>query len=182
MPHNPFAVLGVSEDSSVSQIRSAWRQKAASIHPDVGGTHDEMVILNEALEEALSLAASRVPVRDETLKRPQRSTSKSFISRDVSCFTIGALPVDAWQLLYMSAVQCGPIVDEEEPYVLEFMLSDSSVETLRSSMCRCEIVPEAGASTVHVSVFSDKGKLGNVESVRDLLVYLINDSSDVSDN
>ena len=42
--------------------------------------------------------------------------------------------------------------------------------------------PEAGASTVHVSVFSDKGKLCNVESVRDLLVYLINDLSDVSDN
>lgn len=175
--HNPFDVLGIPTSSSASEIRQAWKKKASSLHPDAGGSHEAMIRLNNALDEALATAVStdntiRHQVADKRVKR-----SRGFVARDTSCFTIDALPVDSWPLLYMGATQCGPIIDEEEPYLLEFMLSDSSIDDLRSAMCRCEIVPEAGASTVHVAVFSETGKIVDVEIVRDLLVSTINELS-----
>lgn len=179
MSADPFAILGIEADSSPAQIRLAWKKKAAQLHPDAGGTHDEMVVLNNALEQALSSVSQHVS--DSSQAQPShyvRQKRRGFISRDTSCFTIDALPVDAWNLLQLSAAHCGPIMDEEEPYLLEFMLSDAPLIGLRALMCRCEIVPEAGASTVHVALFGENGSIGDVESVRDFLVEAINDLSD----
>lgn len=170
-----FEILGIKSDSDESEIRRAWREKASSLHPDVGGSHNDMIRLNDALKVALAHVHS--PKHKEPQATPQTTPKKvrGFVARDMSCFTIDALPVDAWQLLYISANHCGPIIDEEEPYLLEFLLSDTSIETLASVMCRCEIVPEAGASTIHLSLFSERGNVGGVEIVRDLLVSTINE-------
>jgi len=168
---SPFDILGVEPGASQREIRNAWRLKAASLHPDVGGSHHEMVELNEALTQALAFSAPLFEAkREAATQRPARS----FIARDLSCFTIDALPVDAWHILYLCASECGPIIDEEEPYVLEFMMHDTSISELLDVMCRCELVPEAGGSTVHVSVYSDGRTFTNVEMVRDYLVASIN--------
>lgn len=168
---SPFEILGVTPGASHIEIRNAWRLKAASSHPDAGGSHDEMVELNEALEMALATSTPRPTAKSEV---PVRKPSRSFVSRDLSCFTIDALPVDAWGILYLCASECGPIIEEEEPYVLEFMMHDTSISELRDVMCRCEIVPEAGGSMVHVSVFSESRIDADVEMVRDYLVSTIN--------
>lgn len=178
---DPFVVLGVSPDASESDIREAWRKKATTLHPDAGGSHQAMVDLNDALQRALAAVGENQPTQSHTRKDRSTPKSRSFMSRDVSCFTIDALPVDSWQLLYTSATHCGPIIEEEEPYLLEFMLSDTGVDALRDSMCRCEIVPEAGGSTIHLTVFSESGRVGNVEAVRDLLVHTINELGEESD-
>lgn len=172
---DPFSLLGVSSDASETDIRDAWRKKAATLHPDVGGTHQEMVDLNDALQRALNAVGERQSTKIRTRNEQSTPKSRGYMSRDVSCFTIDALPVDSWQLLYTSAAHCGQIVGEEEPYLLEFTLSDSGVDNLRDSICRCEIVPEAGSSTIHLAVFSETGRMGNVEVVRDLLVHTINE-------
>ena len=177
MSASPFDILGVSPASPESEIRLAWRKKASSLHPDVGGSHDAMILLNEALAQALSLGRLGHTENSPESDQKKSTTSRSYFTRDISSFTIDALPVDAWHLLLMGATHCGPIVDEEEPYVLDFMLSDTSIPELRSSMCRCEIVPEAGASTVHVTIFSETGKSVGVEMIRDVLVSTINDLS-----
>jgi hypothetical protein len=170
-----FEILGISADSDEGEIRRAWREKASSLHPDVGGSHNAMIRLNDALRVAL--AHHRLCDQQATDVAPQSSPKRTrgYAARDMSCFTINALPVDAWPLLHTSAIHCGPIIDEEEPYVLEFMLSDTSIEAFTSVMCRCEIVPEAGASTVHISLFSERRNVDGVEIVRDLLVSTINE-------
>jgi hypothetical protein len=168
---SPFEILGIEPGASHSEIRNAWRLKAASRHPDTGGSHQEMVELNEALANALAFSPPAHHVKNES---PPRRYSRSFVSRDLSCFTINALPVDAWSILFLCASECGPIIDEEEPYLLEFMMHDTCISEFRDVMCRCEIAPEAGGSTVHVSVYADNKSFSNVEMVRDYLVSTIN--------
>lgn len=174
-----FTILGVTSDVDERTLRSAWKHKAARLHPDTGGSHEAMIRLNTALEVALAALHRNPSATVEGLGESQpRSTPggpKRYVGRDMSSFTIDALPVDAWQLLYMGACHCGPIVDEEEPYVLEFMLSDTSISSLTTVMCRCELVPEAGGTTVHLTLFSERGQANGVEMVRDLLVSAINE-------
>jgi hypothetical protein len=174
-PSESFEILGINSEADDVEIRRAWKEKAAKLHPDVGGTHNDMIRLNDALKVALAHVHSTELRKDETTPQSTSRKARGFVVRDMSCFTIDTLPVDAWQLLYVSANHCGPIIDEEEPYVLEFLLSDTSIEAFASVMCRCEIVPEAGASTVHLSLFTEHGSVNGVEIVRDLLVSTINE-------
>jgi hypothetical protein len=53
-----YAILGIDGNASEDEIRRAYRAKARQLHPDVGGTSDEMKLLNEAYE-VLSDPASR---------------------------------------------------------------------------------------------------------------------------
>ena len=47
---NYYKILGAEPDSDFSQIKKAFRKKALEYHPDRGGTHVEMVKINEAWE------------------------------------------------------------------------------------------------------------------------------------
>lgn len=181
MTSSPFEVLGVHASASPTEIRDAWRKMAAVSHPDVGGSHEAMVTLNDALILALSLAKSTATEERKSQPSAPKRSAKGFVSREMSCFTIDALPVDAWHILHLCASECGPILEEEEPYLVEFMMHDTSIPELRTTVCQCEIVPEAGSSMVHVSVYSDAGTSPDVEVVRDYLVAVIN-SSHVDDS
>ncbi len=48
---NPYQILGVSPHASLTQIKSAYRQAAAINHPDRGGSHEVMVMINTAYEQ-----------------------------------------------------------------------------------------------------------------------------------
>jgi hypothetical protein len=43
-----YAVLGVSSEADQSTIWRAFRRRAAQCHPDCGGSHQDMVLVNEA--------------------------------------------------------------------------------------------------------------------------------------
>ena len=43
-----YAVLGVARDADRDALWSAYRRRAAQCHPDCGGSHRDMVLLNEA--------------------------------------------------------------------------------------------------------------------------------------
>ncbi len=45
-------VLGVSSDSPLTEIEIAYRKKAKGAHPDMGGSHEEMIALNDAVSQA----------------------------------------------------------------------------------------------------------------------------------
>jgi curved DNA-binding protein CbpA len=51
---DPFLVLSVERGASADEIRRAWRERARTVHPDVGGTDAAMQELNEALQSALA--------------------------------------------------------------------------------------------------------------------------------
>ena len=151
--------------ASVEEIRRAWKSKARIAHPDAGGSHEEMQMLNEALVDALANA------------RPaQRKTVYTVGTRDVSSFTVAVLPVECFLALEVVAAMCGPTVADEPPYAIEFMLHDAEVRGALNGWCRCDLVPEAGATTVSITVGSiDHASLPNAEEVRDYLVDSLNE-------
>lgn len=50
---NWWEILGISEYSCESEIVSAYKLKSKVAHPDVGGSNEQMAILNNAKEQAL---------------------------------------------------------------------------------------------------------------------------------
>jgi hypothetical protein len=161
---DPFTLLDVSTSASVEEIRQAWKSKARQAHPDTGGSHEAMQRLNEALQEALS----RVHV-------VSRQTSYTAGTRDVSSFTVAVLPVDCYLALEVVAAMCGPSVADDQPYMIEFMLHDADVVGALNGWCRCDLVPEAGATTVSISVGSTTNTpQPQAEEVRDFLVQALN--------
>lgn len=173
-----FRLLGVDPGSSKSIIRSAWRTLSTVHHPDAGGTNESMVRLNLALEIALVWSGA---VDSSAKEKTDVATDVSPLgnaprmTRDASSFTVNVLPVECWMALEVVAAMCGPTIHDDPPYLLEFLLHDSSLPASRNAWCRCECVPEAGATTVHLTVGATRGAdIPLLEDVRDYLVEQFN--------
>ncbi|SRR5579883_2658766 len=54
-----FKLLGIEPTTDVEAIKRAYKQQALAKHPDRGGSHQEMVALNKAKEEALDWAGEK---------------------------------------------------------------------------------------------------------------------------
>lgn len=180
---DPFAILGVDPSSSESAIRAAWRYKAKNNHPDVGGTDEKMRILNAALQDALACLQTNSPTASSSTvatthdSRTNTGETTAVVSRhvqhDLSCFTIDVLPVDGFEFVRLAAAMLGSITDEECPYMIEFTLENLGLSDPHSGWCRCELVPEAGGTMVHLTVGSASGSLA-VEPIRDSIIDCIN--------
>ena len=126
-----------------------------------------MQLLNEALQVALS--------RIDRVDRIPRKTSYTVGARDVSSFTVAVLPVDCYLALEVVAAMCGPSIGDDQPYMIEFMLHDAEIEGALHGWCRCDLVPEAGATTVSITVGSTENSTQpRAEEVRDYLVQALN--------
>jgi hypothetical protein len=168
-------LLGVHIGASSDEIRRAWRLKSLESHPDTGGSNELMIQLNRALE--LALANSTDEVANLSSDSDQRVSTHvaSRVRRDTSSFTVSVLPVECWHALEVVAAMCGPTIQDDPPYLLEFLLHDSSLPSSRNAWCRCECVPEAGATTVHLTVgSSSNSEIPNIDDVRDHLVDQLN--------
>lgn len=173
-----FDILGVPSTATEATIRSAWKKLAAQHHPDVGGKHETMLAINEAFETALRLIrAGAEPSVNKRTPPPPPKNRVSYALRDMSSFTVSCLPVEAWHLLEIAAAHCGQTIDEEPPYVMEFFLHDAPFDDVHDAWCRCELSPEAGATTVHLALINAPRHFG-VEDLRDFLVDTINEVSD----
>ena len=168
-------LLGIPKGSSPDEIRRAWRLKSLELHPDTGGTNESMINLNLALDVALVDSAKEEAIDSSKADRPASTHVASQIRRDTSSFTVNVLPVECWHALEVVAASCGPTIQDDPPYLLEFLLHDSSLPSTRNGWCRCECVPEAGATTVHLTVGSSSNlELPNIDDVRDYLVEQLN--------
>ena len=166
---DPFLVLSVERGASADEIRRAWRERARTVHPDVGGTDAAMQELNEALHSALAYV--------DVVSIARESSSPLLVrrERDVSSFTVDVLPAECFEALLIVAGISGAISHEEPPYQLEFSLHDSDVTGALNGWCRCDLVPEAGATTVSLLVGTETSAEGiSVEEVRDYLVANLN--------
>ncbi|MDR3621626.1 MAG: J domain-containing protein [Paludisphaera borealis] len=70
---DPYAVLGVSGDASLEQIRDAYRSKSKKFHPDVGGEDWAFRVLAQAYEllsTARVMHATRAPEAPAPQQRP----------------------------------------------------------------------------------------------------------------
>lgn len=184
---DPFAVLGVAPDVTTQAARQAWREKARILHPDVGGSDAAMRELNEALRLVLAAVIARSdtqPTGDTRFASASLSTDEkkrdasrqrkmvhwARTSRDVSSFTIDCLPVEAFEALLIASSWHGEISVDDAPYLLETVMRDPY-----QCWIRFDIVPEAGASMVSITVATPSGvEPVSSEDVRDVFVDSLN--------
>ncbi len=160
MTTDPFAVLGVSPDATPDEVRSARRRLAAEFHPDHGGDAVRMGEINAAFDVVIAQLADRaVPV-----------PAYRGVQHDSPSFTIDCLPVDAFEALLVVTSWMGEVLVDDPPYVLEVHLTEPG-----PCWCRLDLVPDAGGSTVTLTVASvDGDPAPDVEAVRDAWVANLN--------
>jgi hypothetical protein len=182
---DPYATLGLGRDATVDEIRAARRRLAKAHHPDQGGDPADMQRINEAADAAL-LALESVddrgePVDDPTpdrgdeptpgnRQRPSTDDPLSGVARDVPSFTVEALPVETFEAILVVASWLGEILDDDPPYRLDTYLYEPF-----DCWCRLDVVPDAGASTVSLTVAGvDGAPTPDVVDVRDAWVANLN--------
>ena len=188
MSLDPFAELGLPDDASAADVRAARRELAKEHHPDRGGEPHRMQAVNAAAAAALrriagNAAGSATPGgtgapagRSGGSGRASSSSSDheprwSGVRTDVPSFTVEALPAESFEALLVVAGWLGDVVDDDPPYRLDTLLAEPD-----RCWCRLELVPDAGASTVSLTVapVESGGTAPAVETVRDVWIDGLN--------
>ncbi len=197
---DPFEILFLPGDATRSEVEAARRRLARSLHPDLGGDATAMQRVNRAADLALESIARR-PIdsgrqhphsqqrwpdpgcadRSSPLdsgspeSRPATAASRhGTLFHDAPSFVIEALPAVAHEALLMVARTLGDVIEDDPPYVLEAVVDDQ----VGRIWCRLEILPEAGSSSVSLSVATllDDHSAGmvEIERVRDRWITGLN--------
>jgi hypothetical protein len=182
---DPFTTLGLGRDATGDDIRAARRRLAKAHHPDQGGDAARMQSINEAADAALlavdgvepaacigeptgAAQADGVPGPDR--RRQPSDGPMSGIARDAPSFTVEALPVETFEAMLVVASWLGEVLDDDPPYRL-----DTYLYAPFDCWCRLEVVPDAGASTVSLSVAGvDGAPTPDVIDVRDAWIADLN--------
>lgn len=171
---DPFAVLGLPATADEAAIAAARRRLAKQAHPDAGGSVDAMQRINDAAARALA-ATNRVPeaAQPPASSRRRRPTPRyrgGAVRHDHPSFTIEALPVEAFEGLLIAAEWLGRVADDDPPYLLEVVLDEPL-----PCWCRLQLVPDAGASTVSLTIARVPGHVApDIDDVRDRWLRALN--------
>jgi hypothetical protein len=179
---DPFDTLGLGRDATGDDIRAARRRLAKEHHPDQGGDATRMQSINEAARAALLAvdaagaasaveSTARADDAPGTDRRRHSSDGRtSGLTRDAPSFTVEALPVETFEAMLVVASWLGEVLDDDPPYRLDTYLYEPF-----DCWCRLEVVPDAGASTVSLSVAGiDGAPTPDVIDVRDAWVANLN--------
>jgi DnaJ domain len=174
---DPYEILGVEPGVSEEELRTVRRRLAKELHPDhAGGTTDAMRRLNLAFDAVL---ADLTRLGHENGGTGNRSGDQSAapvprpggrVAHDVASFTIEALPVEAFDALLIVATWLGDVLVDEPPYQLDVALGEPF-----GCWCRLDVVPDAGSSTVALTLASLDGRpVPDLDVVRDAWVANLN--------
>ncbi|MDP9465349.1 MAG: hypothetical protein M3P52_12045, partial [Actinomycetota bacterium] len=145
--------------ATLAEVRTTRRRLAAEFHPDHGGDAARMGEINVAFDTVVAHLAGR--------PAPPRFRG---VQHDAPSFTIDVLPVEAFEALLVVTSWMGEVLVDDPPYVLEVHLTEPG-----PCWCRLDLVPDAGGSTVTLTVTSIGGDPApDVESVRDVWVANLN--------
>ena len=129
--------------------------------------------LNAAFEAALADAGrSRRPSRQRPPPTPPPPVPRpgGRVAHDVASFTIEALPAEAFEALLIVATWLGEVLVDDPPYQLDVALGEPF-----DCWCRLDLVPDAGSSTVAVTLASLDGRpVPDLDAVRDAWVANLN--------
>jgi hypothetical protein len=157
---DPFAVLGLNPGATPEEARDARRRLAAEFHPDHGGDAARMGEINVAFDAVIGLLAVR----------PQPPVRHHGVQHDAPSFTVDTLPAEAFEALLVVTSWMGEVLVDDPPYVLEVHLIEPG-----PCWCRLDLVPDAGGSTVTLTVASlGDAAAPDVEAVRDAWVANLN--------
>ncbi len=190
-----FAVLGVPTTATLAEVRAARRRLAHEVHPDHGGDEAAMRMVNGAFDLAVKVLLQRAPPAPGTAPGPvppesprswvppdaqaaSRAARRSrAVQHDAPSFTIDALPVEAFEALLVVTTWVGEALVDDPPYLLEVFLREPA-----PCWCRLDLVPEAGASMVSITVAGIEGEeVPLIDDVRDLWIALINELGHLPD-
>ncbi len=176
---DPFALLGVRADATLEELTAARRRLAMTLHPDVGGDAEAMQEVNRAFDVAvqhLSQQRAATPSAPSDTPPPpgpeavRRQRWLRGVQYDSPSFTIDVLPVDAFEALLVVCSWMGEMLVDDPPYVLEAFLHDPA-----PCWCRLDLVPDAGATTVSITVAGvDGAPTPDPELVRDEWIANLN--------
>lgn len=183
MTADPYAVLGVGPDATLDEIRTARRRLAAEFHPDHGGDPVRMGEINIAFDSVVARltigpasasgsgsASTSAPPPPPAASQPSSGRRYLGVQHDAPSFTIDTLPVEAFEALLIVTSWMGEPLVDDPPYVLEVHLTEPG-----PCWCRLDLVPDAGSSTVSLTVASIDGTPApDIEAVRDLWVAQLN--------
>lgn len=154
---DPFAVLGLDRSASLADVRQARRRLAFDRHPDRGGDAAAMQELNAAFDACVAHLTGRRPLSPEPSQSPpahaprrtrhRYEPPRSRVEHDAPSFTIDLLPAEAFEALLVVAATIGELVDDDPPYRLDCLIGEPT-----PCWCRLDLVPDAGASTVSLTV------------------------------
>ena len=180
MADDPFAVLGVDPRASAQELRAARRRLAMRLHPDhAGGDAEAMRRLNAAFEAAMAARAADGRLghesgrtgnqfRDQSAPQPRRAPSR--VVHDVASFTIEALPAEAFEALLVVSTWIGEVLVDDPPYQLDVVLEEPY-----ACWCRLDLLPDAGATTVSLTLAGIAlAAPPDIDDVRDLWVANLN--------
>lgn len=174
-PVDPFAVLGLPPGASVAAIETARRTLAKTAHPDVGGSVGQMQLINSAADEATRRAGGNAAPTAQPSPAPAPPATPPpgpglHWRVDHPSFTIEALPAESFEALFVVASWLGETIDDDPPYRLDVELAEPV-----PCWCRLELLPDAGATTVGLTVGSEQGiTAADLDAVRDAWVAALN--------
>ena len=173
---DPFAALGLPAGATAAEVFAARRRLAKSLHPDIGGDADRMRRVNAAVSAALLRlggTATTAPEPSPAVPTPPQHRETTWPGRfvnDAASFTIEALPAEAFEALLVVTSWIGEMLVDDPPYALEVLLQEPAV-----CWCRLDLVPDAGATTVGLTLASIEGDaLPHIDLVRDTWVAELN--------
>jgi len=181
-PSDPFDVLGIARSATLDDARVARRRLAFRNHPDRGGDAHEMRAINAAylaveaqlvsqLSDRLApnaSSATAAPATPAEPAAPTRTTDRA--QHDAPSFVISALPAEAFEALLVVTSWIGEVLVDDPPYLLEVHLYEPG-----ECWCRLELVPDAGACTVSLTVVSvADAPAPLLDDVRDVWVRHLN--------
>ena len=178
-PADARRLLGLTDDARADDVHAARRRLAKHRHPDVaGGDAEAMRRLNEAVDVVLKNCLEQRPGVGQRSPSEGRSPAAGVPAgaaeppddTDVASFVIEALPAVAFEALVVVTSWIGEVVVDEPPYQLDVLVLDP----LRC-WCRLDLVPDAGASTISLTIAALPDEpLPDIDDVRDLWVGALN--------
>jgi hypothetical protein len=129
-----LALLGLPATAGPDDVRAARRRLARTLHPDV--TADDGTRMRQ-VNLAVTHLLKRVP-------------PPAVVNDEVS-FSVDRLPAYAFEVLRVTVAALGEVLDTDEPYRMEGWLAEPPV------FIDLALVPDAGGSTITVSVDPDEG-------------------------
>lgn len=139
-----------------------------------------MQALNVAFEACVAHLTKRRPLPPRAGNGPPPTSRQAwgpvwrrggrFVDQDSPSFTVDALPAETFEAMLVALSWIGELVDDDPPYRLECLLNEPE-----PCWCRLEVVPDAGGSTVSITVVSvADGHRVSAEAVRDTWVDHLN--------
>lgn len=180
MSSDAFAVLGLAPTATLDEVRAARRRLALQLHPDRAAGDPEaerrMQAVNAAFDEAVqAIRLGRVAPPEPPPEPEPRVRRVARISTDVASFVVDCMRPEAFERLFIVSHWVGEPLYADPPDLLEVHLQEPW-----PCFCRLELLPEAGATMVSVTVGALEPSwlaAPDTDTVRDMYVLMVNQLS-----